>query len=199
MTQPTFDLAINPAAVMPEPGIFPKEQILKIVRTCVRPLRTFRGVQVVWHTDPRPMLGNDTTERAWIVVSLGSTGGIGCEELRTQLNVDTNDREALLVAQRKFTMTLRAYSLDPKLEAFDVLNRVRFYINTAPVRLLMVPTIALIDYEDVVVYTDRTTEGRSLLAASLDLKMAYVEAADPEEQGEQGFVESASGMGTLLP
>ena len=132
MTQPTFDLAINPAAVMPEPGIFPKEQILKIVRTCVRPLRTFRGVQVVWHTDPRPMLGNDTTERAWIVVSLGSTGGIGCEELRTQLNVDTNDREALLVAQRKFTMTLRAYSLDPKLEAFDVLNRVRFYINTAP-------------------------------------------------------------------
>lgn len=195
---PTFNLSINPSAIVPEPGVFPKRRILKILETCVRPLGTFRGVPVVWATDKRDFLGNNPDqESAWIVASMSSNLAIGCEELRTQLNSQTDNREALLVAQRQCTITLRAFSTDADVEAFDLLTRVRFYINTAPVRAFMVPTIALVDYMPIQVYTDKMSEGRSLLAAMMDLRLAYVEAADPMEQGEQGFVENASGEGEL--
>ena len=201
MTQPVIEFAntINPSTVAPSPGYFPKATVLAIVAMCVRPLGSFKGVSVVWATDPRPMLGDASTqEQAWIVVSVPSDSGVGNEELRTQYNTTTSRRESLLVAQRQFTLTLRAFSLDPGLEATDILRRVRFYVNTASVRSLMVPYIALVDYNPIQTYTDRTSEGRSLLAAALDLKMAYVEAADPCELGSQDVIETAHGTGTLL-
>jgi hypothetical protein len=201
MADPTFDLSLNPGAIMPEPGVFPKRQFVKIIEACVRPLGTFRGVPVIWATDRRPVLAADSlTERAFIILSETGDAGVGCEELRSRYNEQENTREVLLVAQRQVTLNLRAISLDPDLEGASILKRVRFYINTAPARLLMVPTIALVDYTPITTYADATVksiDGRAVLAATMGIRMAYVEAADPSEQGEQDFAETASGEGEV--
>jgi hypothetical protein len=187
-----------PTQTQPSPR-FPKERLLEI-------LRLISCVQVVWKTAPRPMLGlRPGTENAWIIANVQSYKGVGVDERRVKYNAKTNKNDEFAVGQRQFTLVLRAQSIDPRLEAFDLLERVRFRFRTQTARVLMVPTIALRDFGPIVDLPESTYEmgpnvERSMLEATMDVRMASAVGADPDDPGEGNFVASAmAGPGNLIP
>lgn len=190
--------------VQPSPRLL-RDQLLLI-------LRTISKVQCVWATRKQPHLGQQdpeiSNERAWIKASLQSWQSIGIDEQRQQYNPVTDQNDTLVVGQRRFTLVVRAESNDPKLEAFDLCERVRFRFRSQTARALMVPVLALIDFGPIVTHQAFADVGgtkREMLAATLDVRMAGVVADDPLDPGEGGYiatVDAATGgliPGTLLP
>ena len=177
--------------VVPSPRV-PKATLLKIVEVC-------SGVAVVWGTAKRPHLGQTTSEEnAWIQLSLLSYSHVGVDERREELDVTNNINRCILVGQRQFTTSLMARSLDPEIEAFDLLERVAFRIRTATARELFGPLLALRDIQPITVLNDVTADNRIILAASMDIRWNSTVFADPNEAGEGGFVGNAGGSGTLF-
>jgi hypothetical protein len=181
--------------ILPSPR-FPKDQLINVVQTIA-------GVQVVWRTAARPLLAQRPgTEWAWIMLSVQSYVSVGIDELRQQLNAQQTALDSIVVGLRHFTLVCRAYSIDATLQAFDLLERVRFRIRSATAHDLMVPTVALRDMGEVRPLDDATIDlagsKRTLLAAMLDIRMACVLADDPRVAGEGDFIETANGGG-LIP
>jgi hypothetical protein len=177
------------APVTPSPRL-PKPLLLQI-------LQQISGVQCVWRSAQRPHLGQQPgTEHAWIVASAQSWRAVGVDELRQVYNATTNALDNMTVGQRLFTLTLRAESLDANLDALDLLERVRFRLRSATARNLMVPTLALVDFQAIQTLPDQVaTAGgvaRALKVAHLDVRMACVVAADQGDPGEGGFIQSAT-------
>jgi hypothetical protein len=176
--------------VLPSPR-FPKARLLEI-------LRAISGVQVVWTTYKRGLQGlRPGTENAWLLAGVQSYVGVGVDELRLKYDAKLDRNLAIQAAQRQFTLVLRAQSIDPNLEAFDLLERVRFRFRTQTARVLMVPTIALCDFGPMVSLPDSTYDvgggiQRALLDATLDVRMACVLGADPGDPGQGNWIETVA-------
>ena len=182
-----------PPPVLPSPRA-PKEQLLAL-------FAMVSGVQVAWWTARRPLQGlKPLNEKAWVLIGIQSWVGVGVDELRTRWNETTQQNEQLLVGQRQFTVVVSARSLDASLEAVDLCERVRFRLRTQAARALMIPKLALRDIQPTTTLPDAIVEGRTLLAASMDVRMACVVAEDPMDPGEGDWIGTATpGPGTLLP
>ena len=101
--------------ILPSPRL-PKEQILKL-------LREISGVEVVWSTGARGLLGyQPSSERAWLLANVQGWRELGTDELRVVWNPARNANDEMLVGQRTFTLALQAFSVDPEIEAFDLLE-----------------------------------------------------------------------------
>jgi hypothetical protein len=178
--------------VTPSPR-FPLERLLTLVRT-------ISGVQAVWSTKKRGFLGlRPGTEMAYLVVSSQSNLGIGVDELRVQYDPARNENAMMLRGQRSVTIVLRAISFTQTLQAFDLLERVRFRMRTKVARDIMVPTIALKDFGPIVNLEDetQTSGGVSIiaLAATMDMRLLYVVGADPGDAGQGDFIATVNGPG----
>jgi hypothetical protein len=166
--------------VLPSPR-FPKALILELVRTLAE-------VQCVWTTARRNLQGlRPGTEMAWMICGLQSYVEVGTDELRVAYDPTADRNVESLRGQRNFTLVLRAQSLDARLEAFDLCERVRFRMRTTTARAIMVPILALRDFGPTTTLPDSTYDvggtQRALLEATLDVRMACVVAADPGDPG----------------
>jgi hypothetical protein len=180
--------------ITPSPR-FPLETLLTLVRT-------LSGVQAVWTTRKRGFLGlRPGTEKAWIVVSAQSYLSIGVDELRTQYDPARGENALLLRGQRSVTLVLRAMSETQTLQAFDLLERVRFRMRTQVARAIMVPLIALKDFGPIVTLDDETTTTggveRRVLVATMDIRLLYVVGAAPGDPDEGAFIGSTNGGGVI--
>jgi hypothetical protein len=174
--------------VLPSPRL-PKEQLLTL-------FREIAGVQVVWNTGRRGLLGNRPgDERAWILIGLMAWREIGTDELRYSWNEATGQNDELLVGQRSFTVPVQAFSIDPTLEAFDLCERIRFHMRTETARKLMVPTLALRDFQNIVQPPPEQLTvngiGHIVLRATLDVRMLAVIGAALNDPGGTNVIESA--------
>jgi hypothetical protein len=174
--------------VLPSPRL-PKDKLELLIRT-------ISGVQCVWSTSRRPHLGQRPgTEQAWIFLSAQSLIGVGVDELRQVFNPVTGQNDSITVGQRQCTLVLRAESLDPSLQAFDLLERVRFRLRGATARALMVPTISLRDIQATRVLPDAKVDmggtERALLCATMDVRLNFVVAADQLDPGEGDYIAAA--------
>ena len=194
--------------ILPSPRL-PKEQILKL-------LREISGVEVVWSTGARGLLGyQPSSERAWLLANVQGWRELGTDELRVVWNPVRNANDEMLVGQRTFTLALQAFSVDPEIEAFDLLERVRFRMRTQEARALMVPTLALRDFQDVRQLPPMESQQGSMshivLRASMDVRMNCVVGADPQDPSGGGIIATAPlpviaidgptgpGTGNLIP
>lgn len=185
--------------VLPSPRL-PREVLLTLVQT-------ISGVPVVWSTRKRGFLGlKPGAEKAWIVLGAQSLLAVGVDELRTLYDPAKDQNVQLLVGQRQFTLTVRAFSYDASLEAFDLCERVRFRMRTQTARAIFVPILALRDFGPTVTLDEETenTGGviRTILVATLDVRMSFCVAADPGDANS--YITSVNGPtglvpGTLLP
>ena len=171
--------------IVPSPR-FPKERLIKIVETLSQ-------VQVRWATARRGFLGmRPGTEHAWILLNNQSMVERGVDELRMVYNPTTDQNDLLLVGQRQFTLVVTAISLDPKIEATDLCERVRFGFRRQTARVLMVPTIALRDFGPIVAFPEYTekdgTTVRTVLRATLDVRLACVVSSDPSDPEEGNYI-----------
>lgn len=183
--------------VLPSPRLL-RETLKKI-------LEQISGVQVVWYTSKRPHLGQRPgSERAWILASIQSYRSVGIDELRQVYNQSLDRNDSIMVGQRLFTLVVNAESLDPKLQAFDLCERVRFRFRTQTARALMVPNLALVDFAPIVQHDEKLADvgggSRTLLAATLDVRMAAVVADDPNDPGEGDYIAQVDqATGGLIP
>lgn len=175
------------SAVEPSPKL-PKQQLLTL-------FETISGVQVRWNTGQRPLLGQRPgTEKAWLLVGLQGWRELGTDELRVKYNPETNSNDEMLIGQRTFTAALQAFSLDPELDAYDLLERVRFRVRTQAARALMVPILALRDFQQILVLPPdqaATVGGHIVLRATMDVRMNCVIGASPNDPGGGGIIETA--------
>ena len=174
-------------AVVPSPRL-PKDKLVKL-------FEFVSGVQVPWSTARRGLLGlRPKTERAWLVLSVSAWQELGTDELRVKWNAERQANDELLCGQRAFTANLQAFSLDPGLTAIDLCERVRFRLRTKAARALMIPTIALRDFQAVVQLPpieDAVPGGHIIDRASLDVRMLCSVSADPNDPGGGGVIETA--------
>ena len=188
--------------VLPSPRL-PKQGLIDIIKFC-------SGVGVVWGTAKRPHMGQTPgQEHAWIRLSLVSYVHVGGEdELRVIYDPVNDVRVNLLVGQRQFTTQVTARSMDPKLEAFDLCERVLYRLGTRLDNPEMQsvfpqgplgPILSLNTWSGVRVQNEEVADDRIVLAASVDIKWNLVVYADPNQAGEGLLIESATvGPGTLL-
>jgi hypothetical protein len=188
--------------VVPSPRL-PKDTLLAL-------FKSLSGVQCYWRSAKRPAmtgLGPQPGERAWIDLQVSAFGAIGVDELRSVFNPARNSNDMIIAGQRAFTVTLKCRSLDPRLEAFDLAERVRFRMRSQHARGFMIPTIALRDMPPTIVLNETVVKiggvARALMAANLDVRMLCVVSADPGDPTEGGWIEmvDAGGLipGTLIP
>lgn len=186
--------------ILPSPRV-PKQGLIDIIKFC-------SGVGVVWGTAKRPHLGQTPgQEKAWIRLSLVSYVHVGEDELRVIYDPVNDVRVNLLVGQRQFTIQVTARSMDPKLEAFDLCERVLYRLGTRLDNPKMQsvfpqgplgPILSLNTWSGVRVQNEEVADDRVVLVASVDIKWNLVVYADPNQAGEGGFIESAKGDGVLL-
>ena len=175
--------------VQPSPRV-PKDQLLKIVKTISQ-------VQCVWSTAKRPQLGlAPNTEPAWIYLGVQSLVAKGVDELRMIYDPAADQNRLLLIGERQFTLVVRAMSLSPSIEAYDLCERVRFGFRRQTARDLMVPTIALRDFGPIQTFPEYTeSDGqiqRPVLMATLDVRLACVVSADPDDLNEGNYIKTAA-------
>jgi hypothetical protein len=141
------------------------------------------------------------TERAWLIAGIQSLGNLGVDELRQQYNPVTNQNDSLVAAYRSFTLGVKAFSLDATLEAFDLLERVRFRFRTEEIQTILRPTIALRDFQPIHVLDSASANNRLVLVATVDIRMLAVLTADNLDPAEGGWIQTSDGPlnGTLLP
>ncbi len=174
---------------------FPKAQLLSLISFA-------SGVQTVWNTDARGQLGQQTgTEKAWVVIGVQSLGNVAVDELRQQFDPVGQTNLEIVAAHRSFTLTVSARSLDATLEAYDLLERVRFGLRTADARAMMVPNISLRDIQPIRTFPDAADNGRIILSASMDVRMTCVLAQDPQNVGGGDWIATSDGPlnDTLTP
>ena len=175
--------------VIPSPRL-PKAKLLTLVKTIAE-------VQTVWNTGSRGLLGyRPGTERAWILVGMQGWRELGTDELRVEWNAAENRNDEIVMGQRTFTMTLQSFSLDASLEAFDLLERVRFRMRSETARAIMVPTLALKDFKPIQTLPNLEAQAGNVshivLRASLDVGMNCVVGTDPNDPGEGHVIESVT-------
>jgi len=177
--------------VVPSPRL-PKEQLLTLYRTLA-------GVQVVWNTGNRPLLGyRPGTERAWVLIGLQSWRELGTDELRYTWNAKENRNDEVLVGQRAFTVPVQAFSIDESLEAYDLCERIRFRLRAQTARALMVPTLALQDLQPIVQPAPEQLQvaaggpAHIVLRATMDVRMLCCIGDGPNDAGGGGIIESAA-------
>ena len=172
--------------VLPSPRL-PQAQLLELVNTLA-------GVQSKWDNLSRPLLGQRPgTEKAWLLCGVQSWLELGTDELRYVWNAETQNNDEFVVGQRAFTLTLQAFSLDTTIQPYDLLERVRFRLRSQTARALMVPTLALRDFQRIVnLPPDQQAMdgGHIVLRSSLDVRMLCVVGANPNDQGGGGVIES---------
>lgn len=191
MTQPVIPTTSVPAsAVEPSPRL-PKKQLLKL-------FETLSGVQVVWNTGQRGLLGyRPGTERAWLLIGMQAWQQLGVDELRLTWNPKLNANTELLVGQRAFTVPVQAFSIDPELEAYDLCERVRFRLRTMTARSLMTPVLALRDIQQAVQLPAEDLQQMAgglshiVLRASMDVRMLCVVGDGPNDAGGGGIIATA--------
>ena len=92
-------------------------------------------------------------------------------------------------------MVVTAMSLTPSIEAYDLCERVAFRLRTQTARVLMVPTIALRDFGPITTFPEYTERDgqieRTVLRATMDVRMACVLSADPNDPEEGNWIETA--------
>lgn len=177
----------------PSPRL-PKEQLLQV-------LRVASGVQTVWSTDRRGVLGaKPGSDKAWLLVSVSALSNDGTDEARSAYDPKLDENQFLQGGWRSCVVSLRAVSIDPKLEAFDLLGRVRFQLRTSKCQDLFAGVLALHEIHPIVTMSEEL-EDRVVLAAVMDVGFGYVEQADPldPEQGGYATGTDAVNNGTLIP
>lgn len=188
MTQP------GTLPVLPSPRL-PKETLLAMVRLA-------SGVQCYWGSRKQDHYGQKpSTEHAWVFVRVSAISTVAIDERRLTWNPNTQQNDVLVVAHRSFTLNLKAQSLDDKLEAYDLLERVRVRFRTQRIRALMVPTIALEKMTNIT-NTNVFADNREMPQASLDIRLRCVLSFDNLDEAEGQWIETVSGLddgGTLTP
>lgn len=142
-------------------------------------------------------------ENARILASIQSYQSIGIDQRLRVFNPTTQQNDNMLVGQRKFTLVVMAESWTNSLQAYDLCERVRFGFRTQRARVLMVPTLALVDFGPVIQHDEATwTVGgveRTLLSATLDVRMLGVVASDPLEPNEQNWIATVGTPAITVP
>jgi hypothetical protein len=109
--------------VQPSPR-FPIDTVLQLVAA-------LSGVQVTLETRKQPLKGlAPSVEHAWIEVDVGAFEQLGTDEMRVQANAAGTGNVFLLRGERRLSTTLKAKSLDATLQAWSLLERVRFRLRT---------------------------------------------------------------------
>ena len=191
MTQPAVPPTAVPAGpVVPSPRL-PRAQLLTLYRTLA-------GVQVVWNTGNRPLLGyRPGTERAWALLGIQGIQQLGTDELRYTWNAKENRNDEVLVGQRTFTASFQAFSIDAELEAYDLCERVRFRMRTQTARALMVPFLALRDFQNIQQPPPEQMQvaaggpAHIVLRATMDVRMLAVVGDGPNDAGGGGVIATA--------
>ncbi len=180
----------------PLPNIQPSPRVPKAVLQTL--IETLSGVQAVWSTDPSPDLGRRAgTERAWIILNLQSFRNVGTDELRQAYDPTTDSNVNLQLGNRQFTLSCGARSLDATLEAYDLLERVRFRLRTATARAIFAPAnLSLRDIQAVQVLSGKVAGTQALKAASMDVRWNWMAAADPLDPGQGDYIATVNGDGT---
>jgi hypothetical protein len=177
--------------IYPSPR-FPKDLILEILAFCAQ-------VPVTWKTRKQPHRGQQPgQEHAWIEVSVADLDEVGEHELRTQYDPASDTRSQIVIGRREGVTILKASSLDETLEAYDLLERVRFRLHNKPARDLFGGIISLRDVPKIRPLEDEEAAGRTILCATMSVRWNYFLAADPEEPGSSGYVATVNG-GTVVP
>jgi len=129
-----------------------------------------------------------------VAIGLQAWREFGTDELRYSWNEATGQNDEILVGQRSFTVPVQAFSIDPTLEAFDLCERIRFRMRTETARKLMVPTLALRDFQNIVqLPPDQLTVngiGHIVLRATLDVRMLCVVGAELNDPGGTNIIET---------
>lgn len=170
--------------VLPSPRL-PRDVLVELVRT-------LSGVEVNWRTKRRQNPGKaPSKEVAWIDLWAQSYAAVGNDELRAVFDEVNNVRQTVLVGQRTFTLSMVARSLDGTLEAFDLLERVRFRMSTQTARNIFVPAnLSIRNYEAIHTLPDAESDGHAILQATWDMSWNFVVFADPNDPGESAFIET---------
>lgn len=182
-----------PPGVQPSPR-FPKKQLRDMVEA-------ISGVQAQWVTDRQAHWGQDSTrEQARIIVGMQAYRSVGHDERRIQYDAQTGGNDFFAVGVRQFTMTLRAESLDPNLEAFDLLERVRFRLRGQIARSYMVPILSLRDVQPIVMLPAASSGGRSMSVGTMDVRFNLMVGADPMDPNEHDIIETVNAAeGGVIP
>jgi hypothetical protein len=175
----------------------PKEKFLEI-------LRAASGVQCAWITDKQdaPLGLKPGTEMAWIEVSVANIIDIGWDEERTYEDDSTTPPTvtSIIIGRRQCTIRCNAYSLDARLEAYDLCGRVRFAFNRQAIHDLYIPTMSLRYCEKTIVLNNETRNGRLCRRANIDLQWAYTVSSTNVNPAPQGYVLDAGTVtGEVVP
>ena len=166
-------------------------------------IRAVSGVFVRWDTDPQglpaPQAG---MEWAWIEMGVSGSEDVGWDEGRVEPNEGTvpPTQTQTVHGQRQCTLTIMAYSLDPKLKATDLCGRVRMGFNRQDVHdKYMQPNISLRWCEKIIRLSNVTSQNRIILRANMDIALNYAVAANVGNAGPAEYVLGVEGAtGTVI-
>ena len=96
------------------------------------------------------------------------------------------------------TTPLRAQSLDPRIESYDLLERVKAGLRSARGKALFPKSVSLAETTSITVLTSTKAGERTLLDATTDIRWNVALGYDPNEQGEGMTIEQVDG-GEVIP
>ena len=110
----------------------------------------------------------------------------------------TGAASATLTAQREVTTTIRCYSLDPHLEAYDLAERCKFGLRTVQAHAMFGCEVSLRDVQAVHVVNDKAVDGRIVLCATCDVRWNVSLTAELTSDEDTGWIATAD-EGQIIP
>lgn len=152
----------------PGPAPFPRLAFLQL-------LTSLASVPTYWSTLPRPV----PPPKAFLVITLGRVQRKGQDDYVVTANATTGRFDAQLGGMRYVNFTLRASSTEPEAMPEDVLERVRWGLQTFTTQAaLQAMAVGLVHLGDAMTYESRG-DSRIIMNAAMDIRMVYFAGASP--------------------
>lgn len=163
------------SAPTPGPAPFPRDAIKAL-------LGSLAAMQTFWSWEPRPQLGLAGGAQAFLILTLGRLQRKGQDDYRVTYNAATDAFDATLGGMRYVNVTLRASSIDPSAMPEDVLERVRWGLQTINAQTtLQGITVGLVHLGDTYTYESRG-DSRTVMNAAMEIRLVYYAGASPITQ-----------------
>lgn len=162
------------ASPAPGPAPMPRDAIKRL-------LGSLAALQTFWSWEPRLQLGMGGT-MAFMILVLGRQQRKGQDDYRVTYNAATGALDAQLGGMRYANITLRASSLEPSAMPEDVLERVRWGLQTINAQAtLQGINVGLVHMGDTVTYESRG-DSRIVMNAAMAIRLVYYAGASPITQ-----------------
>lgn len=155
-------------------------------------------VTTVWDTEPRPNVGAPANgKQAYVVLSLGAYTAKGVDDYRQSYDPVQNKLDTNIAGNRQFVLSVRCNSLDPNLQAHDVLEHVRIRLQTFTARAIYsANNMAYVKTNGITTFRG-TLDNRAMLCAVLDVVFSIAVNHDPgDDPGD--FIEEVDGGGPII-